>query len=60
MYHSVGMNTKREAFFADLNTMPAAEVFNNYFPITLRHRLEKQARLWSNRLGIYKINEKGV
>lgn len=58
MYHSVPMNPKRTAFFADLNTMPAAEVFDNYFPITLRHRLEKQARLWSNRLGIYKIMKK--
>ncbi len=58
MFHSVEMNPKRAAFFADLNTMPAAEVFNKYFPITLRHRLEKQARLWSNRLGIYKIMKK--
>lgn len=58
MYHSVEMNPKREAFFRDLNAMPASEVFQKYFPITLRHRLEKQIRLWSNRLGIYKMMKK--
>jgi hypothetical protein len=58
MYHSVEMNPKREAFFRDLNSMPSAEVFQKYFPVTLRHRLEKQARLWSNRLGIYKMMKK--
>lgn len=52
------LHPQRDAFFADLNTMPAEDVFNKYFPITLRHRLEKQARLWSNRLGIYKIMKK--
>jgi len=49
---------QREAFFEDLNALPAEDVFEKYFPITLRHRLEKQARLWSNRLGIYKIMKK--
>lgn len=58
MYHSVEMHPQREAFFRDLNTMSTSEVFQKYFPITLRHRLEKQARLWSNRLGIYKIMKK--
>lgn len=58
MSHSIPMNPKRAAFFTDLNTMPAADVFDKYFPITLRHRVEKQARLWSNRLGIYKIMKK--
>lgn len=52
------LHPQREVFFSDLNSMPAAEVFSKYFPITLRHRLEKQARLWSNRLGIYKIMKK--
>lgn len=52
------LHPQREAFFRDLNAMPASEVFQKYFPITLRHRLEKQARLWSNRLGIYKMMKK--
>lgn len=48
----------RDVFFKDLNTQPVDEVFSKYFPITLRHRLEKQARLWSNHLGLYKIAKK--
>lgn len=48
----------REAFFEDLNTLPTDIVFQKYFPITIRHRIEKQARLWSNRLGVYKFAKK--
>jgi Pyruvate/2-oxoacid:ferredoxin oxidoreductase delta subunit len=58
MFHSVEENPQREAFFHDLNTMPAIDVFQKYFPITIRHQLEKQARLWSNRLGIYTMMKK--
>lgn len=58
MRESVTVNPKREAFFKDLNTMEAKDCFNKYFPITLRHRVEKQVRLWSNRLGIYKQMKK--
>lgn len=54
MYHSVSVNSKRESFFHDLNTMDAELCFQKYFPITMRHRIEKQVRLWSARLGIYK------
>ncbi len=52
------MHPRRDEFFADLNSNPADEVFAKWFPLTMRHRLEKQARLWSNRLGIYKIMKK--
>lgn len=52
------LHPQREAFFHDLNTMPATDVFQKYFPITIRHQLEKQARLWSNRLGIYTMMKK--
>ena len=52
------LHPQRAAFFADLNKKNAAEVFQKYFPITIRHLLEKQARLWSNRLGIYKMMKK--
>lgn len=58
MYHSVSFNPKRNNFFHDLEMMDVEECFHKYFPITLRHRLEKQARLWSNRLGIYKWMKK--
>lgn len=58
MYHSVKMNPDRAAFFADLNTMPVAECFQKWFPVTIRHRVEKQVRLWSNRLGIYMLVKK--
>lgn len=47
----------RKGFFKDINN-PAytiEQVFQKYFPVTLRHRIEKQARLWSNRLGLYKL-----
>lgn len=54
MYHSVSVNSKRESFFHDLNTMDAELCFQKYFPITMRHRIEKQVRLWSARFGIYK------
>lgn len=55
MVKSVEMNPLRDAFFHDLNTLPADECFNQYFPVTLRHKAEKVVRLWSARLGIYKM-----
>lgn len=58
MVKSVEMNPRRTAFFKDLNAMPAEECFRKYFPVTLRHRVEKLVRLWSARLGIYKILKK--
>lgn len=60
MVLSPSFHKKRSAFFADLNnpSMTTEEVFEKYFPVTLRHRAEKMARLWSNRLGIYMIAKK--
>lgn len=58
MYHSVTPNPKRESFFQDLNQMDTAACFHKYFPVTMRHRLEKQARLWSTSLGLYKQMKK--
>ena len=45
----------REAFFTAMNeeSQTTEEVFVKYFPITIRHRLEKIARIWCNRLGLY-------
>ena len=58
MVKSVEINPQRSAFFKDLNTMSADECFRKYFPVTLRHRVEKFVRLWSARLGLYKILKK--
>lgn len=58
MVTPVSENPRRKEFFADLNSLPAEVVFQKWFPLTIRHRLEKQARLWSNRLGIYKVMKK--
>lgn len=51
--HNVTPHPQREAFFQDLNRLSPEVCFQKYFPITLRHLLEKQIRLWCNRLGIY-------
>ena len=48
----------RTQFFKDLNKMPVEECFKKYFPLTPRHRIEKQIRIWTNRLGIYKFAKK--
>lgn len=55
MYHSVSFHPQREAFFADLNRLSPEACFKKYFPITLRHRVEKLVRLGCNKLGIYAI-----
>lgn len=58
IFQSASTCDKRDEFFHDLNTMPVEECFNKYFPLSIRHRLEKQIRLWTNRLGIYKLAKK--
>lgn len=52
----------RNSFFSSINddSFSTEEVFKKYFPITIRHRLEKQARLWSDKLGIYQIMKRGL
>lgn len=42
-----------EGIFKDLVVMDAEKCFKKYFPITIRHRIEKQVRVCSARLGIY-------
>ena len=51
-------NPVRSQFFEDLDKLPMDVVVKKYAPTTIRNRLEKQARLWSNRLGLYKIAKK--
>lgn len=43
----------RGNFFKDLVVMDTEKCFKKYFPITIRHRIEKQVRVYSARLGIY-------
>ena len=43
----------RSNFFKDLVVMYTEKCFKKYFPITIRHRVEKQVRICSARLGIY-------
>lgn len=55
---SVDPCERRNQFFKDLNEMPVEECFEKYFPLTMRHRIEKQVRVWTNRFGIYKFAKK--
>lgn len=51
---------KRDVFFKAMNddSLTTEEVFQMCFPITMRHRIEKKARLWSDRLGVYQVLKK--
>lgn len=53
MFHSVSMNPRRDAFFADCHRLSPVEFFNKWFPITLGVRLNSFVRLTCHRLGIY-------
>ena len=54
MFQPVKMNPKRDAFFKDLNTLSEKEVFEKYFPNTMKCKIEKYARIFLIKLGIYK------
>lgn len=47
-------NPNRAAFFKDLDILPSEELFNKYFPVKLKNKLEKNIRLIMLRLGLYK------
>ena len=47
-------NPKHDVFFKDLDTMSARDLFNMYFPVTFKTKLEKHVRLTMLRLGLYK------
>ena len=46
---------KRQQFFEDLNILSPHEVFDKYFSIRLKNRMEKYVRIWTYRLGLYQI-----
>ena len=52
---SVPINPKREHFFRDLNSMNVDKVFNKYYPITIRHILEKHILILMYRIGLYQF-----
>lgn len=50
----VKMNPKREAFFADVTTMGDKELFEKWFPITMKVRIKRLGRKTLEALGIYR------
>lgn len=53
MRESVLPNPKREEFFMDANKMDGVQLFQKYFPNTIKIKAEHWFRLTCNRLGIY-------
>ena len=53
MFHSVNGNPRREEFFEDAACMEAQSLFDKYFPVTAKVRLERSARLICYRTGVY-------
>lgn len=47
-------NPKHDAFFKDMDSMSARDLFNKYFPVTFNTMFEKHVRLTMLRLGLYK------
>lgn len=54
MFQSVKYNDKREEFFKDCNNLSNEELFDKYFPYTLKVKTEKYARLFLLKTGMYK------
>ena len=54
MTHSVPMNPRRDAFFADSRKMDSRNFFLKYFPDTARVKIERIGRRVCLRLGIYR------
>ena len=54
MTHSVPMNSRRESFFEDANTMGSKPFFEKYFPDTAKIKVERIGRKVCIKLGIYK------
>lgn len=54
IFNKVRKNSKREEFFRDINQNDVKEVFEKYFPNTLKCKIEKYSRLILIKLKIYK------
>jgi len=48
----------RDKFFHDLNSRPASEVFDKYFPETIKVKFLKNARFLAYKTGAYKVMKK--
>ncbi|MDO5482762.1 MAG: Coenzyme F420 hydrogenase/dehydrogenase, beta subunit C-terminal domain [Bacteroidaceae bacterium] len=45
----------RSSFFEDLNKMDPQKLFEKYFPITMKNRIEKAVRILTIKLGLYSL-----
>lgn len=54
IFQSVKRNERREAFFEDANRLENRELFEKYFPDTMKVKVERMARVILVRSGIYK------
>ena len=53
--HSVELNPNRKEFFEDFLRMETKEVFEKWFPDTIKVRIERVGRYACERMGIYRI-----
>lgn len=60
MFHSVSGNPRREEFFEDAACMESQALFNKYFPMTAKVKLERTARLFCYRTGIYAVAKRAA
>ncbi|MCD7835254.1 MAG: Coenzyme F420 hydrogenase/dehydrogenase, beta subunit C-terminal domain [Lachnospiraceae bacterium] len=58
MFYSVSNNEKRQQFFIDVNTIESKELFKKWFPETAKVRIERTARIFCYKTGIYNIAKK--
>lgn len=58
MFQSVDGNVKRKDFFKDANSLSGEELFNKYFPETVKVRLERTIRVFCYKTGIYNFAKK--
>lgn len=55
MLHSVNGNARREQFFLNINQYTGQELFQVYFPETVKVKLERTVRVFCHRIGIYSV-----
>ena len=60
MYLSVNGNPRREEFFEDAACMEAQDLFDKYFPMTAKTKLERTARRICYRTGIYAVAKRAA
>lgn len=54
MFNSIKYNSKRIEFFKELNEKQMYEIIKNYFPNTVKNKIEKYTRLLLIKIGVYK------